>query len=142
MGQVAQDMPETRQRANDFVEEGDATLRAAQQEVTASEATDDYDRMAHAYMALQDAGAHDAPARAQALILGLVDGLGDARGVMRARFGEEVELRLVPAPGRGGWLRFVLPSASICEAGGPPLICADDILAALEARALWARYGL
>ena len=27
--------------------------------------------MAHAYMALQDAGAHDAPARAQALILGL-----------------------------------------------------------------------
>ncbi|MDP2018357.1 ABC-F family ATP-binding cassette domain-containing protein [Hydrogenophaga sp.] len=28
-------------------------------------------RMAHAYMALHDAGAHDAPARAQALILGL-----------------------------------------------------------------------
>jgi ABC-type polar amino acid transport system ATPase subunit len=28
-------------------------------------------RMAHAYMALHDAGAHDAEARAQALILGL-----------------------------------------------------------------------
>ena len=51
--------------------DGDTTLLAAQEEVTASEATDDYDRMAHAYMALQDAGAHDAPARAQALILGL-----------------------------------------------------------------------
>ena len=71
MGQVAQDMPETSQSATDFVVEGDTTLLAAQQEVTASEATDDYDRMAHAYMALQDAGAHDAPARAQALILGL-----------------------------------------------------------------------
>ncbi len=71
MGQVAQDMPETEQSATDFVVDGDTTLLAAQQEVTASEATDDYDRMAHAYMALQDAGAHDAPARAQALILGL-----------------------------------------------------------------------
>jgi ATP-binding cassette subfamily F protein 3 len=71
MGQVAQDMPETDQSATDFVVEGDTTLLAAQQEVAASEATDDYDRMAHAYMALQDAGAHDAPARAQALIQGL-----------------------------------------------------------------------
>jgi len=71
LGQVAQDMPETEQSATDFVVEGDVTLLAAQQEVSAAEATDDYDRMAHAYMALQDAGAHDAPARAQALILGL-----------------------------------------------------------------------
>ena len=71
MGQVSQDMPETEQSATDFVVQGDTTLLAAQTEVTASEATEDYDRMAHAYMALQDAGAHDAPARAQALILGL-----------------------------------------------------------------------
>src|SRR5450830_1529748 len=71
MGQVAQDMPETAQSATDFVMEGDTVLLAAQQEVNAAEATDDYNRMAHAYMALQDAGAHDAPARAQALILGL-----------------------------------------------------------------------
>jgi len=71
LGQVAQDMPETAQSATDFVMEGDTVLLAAQQEVNAAEATDDYNRMAHAYMALQDAGAHDAPARAQALILGL-----------------------------------------------------------------------
>ena len=71
MGQVAQDMPETHQSATDFVVDGDTTLLAAQQEVSAAEATDDYDRMAHAYMASQDAGAHDATARAQALILGL-----------------------------------------------------------------------
>ncbi len=71
MGQVAQDMPETEQSATDFVIEGDTTLLAAQQEVTAAEATDDYDRMAHAYTAMADCGAYDAPARAQALILGL-----------------------------------------------------------------------
>jgi ATP-binding cassette, subfamily F, member 3 len=71
MGQVAQDMPETEQSATDYVVDGDTVLLAAQQEVTASESTDDYNRMANAYMALQDAGAHDAPARAQALILGL-----------------------------------------------------------------------
>lgn len=71
MGQVAQDMPETDQAATDFVVEGDTTLLAAQEEVIASEASDDYNRMAHAYMALQDAGINDAPARAQALILGL-----------------------------------------------------------------------
>ena len=71
MGQVAQEMPETDQSATDFVVEGDTALLAAQTEVIAAEATEDYDRMAHAYMELHDAGAHDAPARAQALILGL-----------------------------------------------------------------------
>jgi ATP-binding cassette, subfamily F, member 3 len=71
VAQVAQDMPETDMPATQFVIEGDVTLLAAQQEVAAAEATDDGERMAHAYMALHDAGAHDAPARAQALILGL-----------------------------------------------------------------------
>ena len=71
MGQVAQDMPETEQGATQFVIDGDVTLLAAQEECTAAEATDDYDRMAHAYTALADCGAYDAPARAQALILGL-----------------------------------------------------------------------
>jgi ATP-binding cassette subfamily F protein 3 len=71
MAQVAQDMPETDQSATDFVIEGDSALMAAQAEVHAAEATDDGERMANAYMTLHDAGAHDAQARAQALILGL-----------------------------------------------------------------------
>ena len=71
MAQVAQDMPETDQSATDFVIEGDTALLAAQNEVYAAEASDDGERMAYAYMALHDAGAHDAQARAQALILGL-----------------------------------------------------------------------
>lgn len=71
MSQVAQEMPETTQSATDFVVEGDTVLLAAQTEVAAAEASDDGMRMAHAYMSLHDAGAHDAPARAQALILGV-----------------------------------------------------------------------
>ena len=77
MSQVAQDMPETEQSATDFVVEGDTVLLAAQAEVTAAEASDDGMRMAHAYMALHDAGAHDAAARAQALILGLGFGVAE-----------------------------------------------------------------
>ena len=71
MAQVAQDMPETEQSATSYVIEGDIVLQAAQAEVDASELSGDGDRMAHAYMDLYDAGAHDAQARAQALILGL-----------------------------------------------------------------------
>ncbi|GAB2905167.1 ATP-binding cassette domain-containing protein [Uliginosibacterium flavum] len=71
MAQVAQDMPETDQSATDFVIEGDTVLLEAREAVAEAEASDDGMAMAHAYMALHDAGEHDAPARAQALILGL-----------------------------------------------------------------------
>ena len=71
IAQVAQDMPETAISATAFVVEGDAALVAAQAEVAAAEAAGDGERMAHAYMALHDAGSNDAVARAQALILGL-----------------------------------------------------------------------
>ncbi|MBS1210304.1 MAG: ATP-binding cassette protein [Proteobacteria bacterium] len=71
MAQVAQDMPETEQSATEFVIEGDAVLLAARAAVAVAEAGDDGMEMAHAYMALHDAGEHDAAARAQALILGL-----------------------------------------------------------------------
>lgn len=71
LGQVAQDMPQTEMSATDYVVEGDSVLLAARQEVSAAESGQDYERMAHAYSALHDAGAHDAVPRAQALILGL-----------------------------------------------------------------------
>ena len=71
MGQVAQDMPETTQSATEFVIDGDTALLSARSEVTAAEDSNDGERMANAYMALSDAGEHDAPARAQSLILGL-----------------------------------------------------------------------
>jgi len=84
LAQVAQDMPEVEDSATDFVVAGDTRLAAALVEVAAAEAllhdttaanSADSDaqgeRLSHAYMELSDAGAYDAPARAQALILGL-----------------------------------------------------------------------
>jgi len=101
MGQVAQEMPETEQSATDFVVEGDTVLLAAQAEVAAAEASDDGMRMAHAYMALHDAGAHDAPARAQALIQGL--------GFSAEQLGQPVNSF------SGGWrMRLQLARALMC----------------------------
>jgi ClpP class serine protease len=78
--------------------------------------------------------------------LGLIDGLGDVRSVMRARFGEEVDLRLVPEPSRGGLLRRLLPSlaSGAGSDGGAPqgLIDPGHVIGALEAKALWGRFGL
>jgi ATP-binding cassette subfamily F protein 3 len=71
LAQVVQEMPSSSQSATDFVIEGDSALLAAQAEVQLAENDGDGERLAHAYMALHDAGAHDAQARAQALILGL-----------------------------------------------------------------------
>ncbi len=71
LAQVAQDMPETEQACTAFVIEGDTRLQQAQHAVEAAEASGDGEQMAHAYTALHDAGAHDAPARAQSLLLGL-----------------------------------------------------------------------
>ncbi|VVD94274.1 putative ABC transporter ATP-binding protein YheS [Pandoraea eparura] len=101
MGQVAQEMPETEQSATDFVVEGDTVLLAAQAEVAAAEASDDGMRMAHAYMSLHDAGAHDACARAQALILGL--------GFSAAQLSQPVNSF------SGGWrMRLQLARALMC----------------------------
>jgi signal peptide peptidase SppA len=73
----------------------------------------------------------------QALAMGLVDGLGDLRTVMRERFGDKVQLRLVN-PERG-WLARRLRLASRWPGAGEWL---DEGLATLEERALWGRFGL
>lgn len=74
-----------------------------------------------------------------ALDLGLVDGIGDVRSVMRQRFGDEVDLRLVAAPSRGGLLRYLIPQGS---GPAPGLIDPEALIGAVEARGLWSRYGL
>jgi ATP-binding cassette subfamily F protein 3 len=71
VGEVAQHMPETDQGATDFVLDGDLPLIAAKAELAAAEAAHDGEAMAHAHVALEEAGAFDARARAQALLLGL-----------------------------------------------------------------------
>ncbi len=71
MGQVAQHMPETEDSATQFVLDGDTRLMEVQARLQAAEQAGDGMAIAQAHADLQDAGAHDAMARAQALILGL-----------------------------------------------------------------------
>jgi signal peptide peptidase SppA len=84
---------------------------------------------------------------AGALELGLIDGIGDVRSRLRELYGPKVRLRPV-AIGGGGLLsrlrRGPAAGGSPPAAGGalPPLVSVEEALAAIEARALWARYGL
>src|SRR5579872_5126958 len=73
----------------------------------------------------------------RALELGLIDGIGDLRGVLRERFGEKVVTPLV-SPERSLFGRVWGIGRNEVLQGG----LADDMISALEARALWARYGL
>jgi serine protease SohB len=74
----------------------------------------------------------------RALELGLVDEIGDLRSVLRERFGDKVVTPLVSA--ERGWLGRRLLGAGTREAAQFGL--AEDVISALEARAIWARYGL
>jgi ATP-binding cassette, subfamily F, member 3 len=71
MSEVAQDMPETADPATAFVLQGDAPLQAAQAELALAEASGDGEAIGRAHLLLEEAGAFDARARAQALLLGL-----------------------------------------------------------------------
>jgi serine protease SohB len=78
----------------------------------------------------------------RALELGLIDGLGDIRSVLRGRFGEEVRMPLI-ATERGWFGRRVQGvGTSGLEALLTRSAVADDLISALETRALWARFGL
>ena len=78
---------------------------------------------------------------AQAAIeLGLADSLGDLRSTLRARYGDKVRTPLISA--ERGFFGRKLPSVSIAGALANHPGLADDLLSALETRALWSRYGL
>src|SRR6185437_2794848 len=75
--------------------------------------------------------------------LGLADGIGDLRSTLRARYGEKVQTPLI-APSSGmlaGLLGRRSPGASALTAldGVPGL--PEELISALETRAIWARYG-
>lgn len=71
---------------------------------------------------------------AAAVEQGLVDGLGEARAMVRARFGEKA--KLVPVNPRQGWLLRRLRFRA------EPAHMLDEALGILEARAHWRRFGL
>ena len=77
-------------------------------------------------------------AAADALALGLIDGIGDLRSVLRERFGRKVKLVTVPT-GRSSLLsRWFNRSPAIADGLFDP----SDVVAALEERATWSRLGL
>jgi serine protease SohB len=78
----------------------------------------------------------------RALELGLVDAIGDLRSSLRERFGDKLVTPLVSAE-RGWFGRRLLGTAGEAVLAAPTgFAVAEDLISALEARAIWARYGL
>ncbi len=77
----------------------------------------------------------------KAIGLGLADGIGDIRSVLRERYGRKVVLRRVGRP--RGWLaRRLRPGILLAEGSEDAGSLAGDLLGAIEARLWWSRYGL
>lgn len=74
----------------------------------------------------------------RALELGLIDGIGDLRSVMRQRYGDTVRLRAVEPERR----RFALLSWFGLPRRPDIADIAADLLARLEERMIWAKFGL
>jgi ClpP class serine protease len=68
---------------------------------------------------------------------GLVDGIGELRTVMRARYGEKVRLRPISADRRR--LPFLSRLPFI---GREPVSLVAELVDWVETRLLWARFGL
>jgi len=78
-----------------------------------------------------------------AVSLGLADGVGDLRSTLRARFGEKV-LTPVIAPASGmlaGLFGRRAPGAGALAAAGEVTGLPDELISALESRAIWAKFG-
>ena len=75
-----------------------------------------------------------------ALALGLIDGIGDMRTVMRDRFGKKVQL-CVMGP-RKSWFRRRLGMSRAPTFDLDPHSVISGVFTAMEERALWARFGL
>lgn len=73
----------------------------------------------------------------EAVKLGLIDGIGEVRGVLREKYGKDVRLKLIEP--KGGWLGRRLGRLAV---GGRPDDWSDQLMGTLETRALWGRYGL
>jgi len=76
----------------------------------------------------------------KAIELGLADRMGDLRSILRERFGEKVYTPLVSA--ERSLLGRRLPGVNFADAIARYPGLADDLISALEVRAIWGRYGL
>ncbi|MEO4043539.1 S49 family peptidase [Hoeflea sp. CAU 1731] len=73
--------------------------------------------------------------------LGLVDELGDMRSVLKKKFGEKTELRLISAS-RGLFGRRATGASVESWAGALGANATDGLIGSLEEKSLWNRYGL
>ena len=71
---------------------------------------------------------------------GLADRIGDLRSTLRQRYGDKVRMPVITAE-RGLFGRWI-PGLSSLQALTRRPGFADEVISALEARALWGRYGL
>jgi serine protease SohB len=76
----------------------------------------------------------------KAIEYGLADAIGDVRSTLRQRFGEDVATPLM-LPARG-WFGRVQPAVERPELLSLPSDLGEQIISALESRAIWSRYGL
>jgi signal peptide peptidase SppA len=80
----------------------------------------------------------------KAMELGLIDGISDVRTKMRELHGEKVRLKVVPLE-RGGLLSRLRRLPGIFgyqDLTRGRLAFAEDLISAVETRALWSRFGL
>ncbi|TAK96006.1 MAG: ATP-binding cassette domain-containing protein [Aquabacterium sp.] len=103
MAEVAQNMPETDDPATEYVLQGDTRLMKALEDLATAEEADDGNAIGEAHATLAEVGYFDAPARAQALLLGL---------------GFTLEQSQAPVNSfSGGWrMRLQLARALMCPA--------------------------
>ena len=69
--------------------------------------------------------------------MGLADGIGDLRSVLKARYGDKVAMPVIAQP--TGLLSGLLGRKSAGTIGFAGL--SEELVSALETRAIWARYG-
>jgi ATP-binding cassette subfamily F protein 3 len=99
---VAQDTPAAEKSALEYTLDGDADLREVEARIAAAERAHDGETLAHEHAAFADADGYTAPARAEALLLGL--------GFTLAQTRESV------ASFSGGWrMRLNLAQALMCR---------------------------
>ena len=75
-----------------------------------------------------------------AIDLGLADGVGDLRSALRLRYGKKVRMVLIEA--ERSFLGRKMSGIGLAGLVSGETALADDLISALETRALWGRYGL
>lgn len=78
-----------------------------------------------------------------AVALGLADGIGDLRSTLRARYGEKVLTPVIAQPTGllSGLLGRKTPGAGSLVALEGATALPDELISALETRAIWAKFG-